>query len=550
MRKTIIALILTVCILTAFVACTKTDNTDTGSTTTRATTKATEAEVVTPAGEFPIVKEKVTVRIMVPDRGGADWDTCLFTSYYEEMTNVKVVWDVAPTDGLVERKNLALTSGDYPDAFMRCNISRAEAQKYGEIGVFHALNSEIEKYGINLQQAIAGFPNSLKGITAPDGNIYGLPYFNECYHCDRAMKMWINTEWLTKLGLNMPKTTDEFYDVLTAFKTRDPNGNGDADEVPLSGSTDSWWSMPHDWILNAFVYSDGENRLLMNNGKVEAAFVKDEFKEGLAYLKKLYDEGLLDNAVFTQSYTSVHNYAAQDQIGVAPGGWQGTFTSFTPDGPWSNFEIMEPLAGPNGVKYSFYNPDLPSPGAFVITDKLKNPEILVRWADWMYSLEGTLEVAIGKQGQHWRWAEAGEKGLDGRDAVWFRGELVENIEPNTTWGISHVVFSLLQDTRLGQVVQSDGTKSYELQLYEGSKMMDAYKPSEIVQVFWMAEEQQDDYLELLVLINNHVNQSIAQFVSGVLDLNRDWDKYISELNAMGLEQYLKIVQDVMDAHSN
>ncbi len=73
-------------------------------------------------------------------------------------------------------------------------------------------------------------------ITAPDGNIYALPQVNECYHCMYQQRMWIYKPWLDKLGLKMPTTTDEFYEVLKAFKTKDPNGNGKADEIPLSGS--------------------------------------------------------------------------------------------------------------------------------------------------------------------------------------------------------------------------------------------------------------------------------------------------------------------------
>ena len=61
-------------------------------------------------------------------------------------------------------------------------------------------------------------------MTAPDGNIYALPKVNECLHCTYGQRMWINTTWLEKLGLEMPTTTDEFYQVLKAFKEQDPNG--------------------------------------------------------------------------------------------------------------------------------------------------------------------------------------------------------------------------------------------------------------------------------------------------------------------------------------
>ena len=56
----------------------------------------------------------------------------------------------------------------------------------------------------------------------------------DCYHCSMSQKLWIYQPWLDALGLEMPTTTDEFEQVLLAFKEQDPNGNGQADEIPLS----------------------------------------------------------------------------------------------------------------------------------------------------------------------------------------------------------------------------------------------------------------------------------------------------------------------------
>ena len=41
-------------------------------------------------------------------------------------------------------------------------------------------------------------------------------------------------DWLDKLGLPIPETTDDLYNTLKAFKTQDPNGNGLNDEIPFS----------------------------------------------------------------------------------------------------------------------------------------------------------------------------------------------------------------------------------------------------------------------------------------------------------------------------
>ena len=70
-----------------------------------------------------------------------------------------------------------------------------------------------------------------------EGRIYMTPNMID-YTRHGAM---IRQDWLDKLGLKMPVTQEEFVDVLRAFKTQDPNGNGQADEIPTGGRAEARW---------------------------------------------------------------------------------------------------------------------------------------------------------------------------------------------------------------------------------------------------------------------------------------------------------------------
>jgi putative aldouronate transport system substrate-binding protein len=101
----------------------------------------------------------------------------------------------------------------------------------------------------------------------------------------------------------MPTTTEEFYQVLKAFKERDPNGNGKADEIPYIGTNASLLNYPDAFLMNAFIYNNyfqNNFHLMINNGKVDAAFNKPEWKEGVKYINKLFKEGLMPLETFTQ----------------------------------------------------------------------------------------------------------------------------------------------------------------------------------------------------------------------------------------------------------
>ena len=52
----------------------------------------------------------------------------------------------------------------------------------------------------------------------------------------------------------MPTNPDELYEVLKAFKEQDPNGNGEADEIPMIGSHNEWNGYFDEMIIHCFTY--------------------------------------------------------------------------------------------------------------------------------------------------------------------------------------------------------------------------------------------------------------------------------------------------------
>lgn len=140
-----------------------------------------------------------------------------------------------------------LASGDLPEIIIGCNIRLDQLQILANQGLLLPLDDYIEKYGVDSDQVYTAYPQIKDLITMLDGKIYGLPHVNDCYHCSMAQKMWVYQPWLDKLGLEVPTTTEEFYQMLKAFKEQDPNGNGEADEIPLSGTTftNGGWRSPN-----------------------------------------------------------------------------------------------------------------------------------------------------------------------------------------------------------------------------------------------------------------------------------------------------------------
>lgn len=108
-------------------------------------------EAVSDAGVFPIVNDKLTLKVMIGANPAVeDFNTNEFTKYFEEKTNIHVEWEIATA----EKLNLALASGDLPDVIMSMNVTPEQQALYGEQGVILPLNDYIEKYGLNTKKCL------------------------------------------------------------------------------------------------------------------------------------------------------------------------------------------------------------------------------------------------------------------------------------------------------------------------------------------------------------------------------------------------------------
>ena len=512
--------------------------------------------VLNEQGALPIVNEKQEINIVAPDTGYIlDLNTNDFTKWFEEKTNVKVNYEQIPQESFTEKKNLMLATGNYPDAFMMGGFSKADEVTYGEQGILIPLNDLIEKHGYYIKKVFEEQESLPAAITAPDGNIYSLPRINECYHCMYSRKAWINKEWLDKLGLKYPETTDELVEVLRAFKTKDPNGNGQADEVGIMGSTDGWEADPIEFLMNSFVYNDYGNRFDVRDGKVHFVALEDEWREGLKFCYELIQEKLIEPTSLTQ--TEQHMQALSNSkdpvIGVGLGAQNVNTIGAEELGRHKMYEPLSPLEGPKGVRTTPTAPGGIYSGHFVITKAAKNPELLIKWADAFYNPEVTMHSNYGIEGKQWEKAPEGLIGIDGEQAEWMRipAPKVDGEQNNAMTNVALV--NLTADIRAGEALDPDDP----LAPYKGegilySSTRDYYEPYAVKEYLpssmYMLPEEIDGLAQLQTQILDYVSESMAAFATGARDIYDDaeWEKYKKELEALNVKRYVEVYQTAFD----
>ena len=523
-------------------------------------------------GELPIVKSPVTLKVVYSTTN--DLSENYAAQYIAERTGVSFEWLVSPADQYKEKLNLMMASGEKMDLIIPGNnaaarLTKVEEFKYASQGMLTPLNEYIDHSSKYVKELYESDPAYYEAMTAPDGKIYSFQTVHTAerpgtYHGTASYKMWLNTTWLDRLGLEMPTTTEEFYNVLKAFKEQDANGNGDPnDEIPLSTCTSGANVQIDGFLMNAFTYNDPNPNnttpymRVNDEGKIEASVMDSQYREGLRYLNRLYNEGLLYPDSFTQdraTQTALNESSDVARIGALPAQHCGYLVaSMTKSDRWMEYEAVPPLKGPQGVQLT----PQPHSSADVFPSGLiptssEHPEVAFRLIDAMYTDEFNLVINKGEENVAWRWAVDGELALNGKPAV-ITSLTVPEDSPyfgNMNLPGFPSVSATIMDTAQEQDPKAPNGAGHEIVLYRATEMMEPYKVpmKNVIPNFYYITEENEQISSYKATINPYIQESIARFITGDLSLDNDWDAFLNELNALGMQEYIGVIQSGYDRY--
>ncbi|MCM3746870.1 extracellular solute-binding protein [Paenibacillus pasadenensis] len=485
----------------------------------------------------------------MPDNRIENIETNEFTAYLEDRQKINIDWMTVPGGQDVEqKKNLLMSTGDYPEV-MWSTFTPAEQYKYSQSGALIPLDDLINQYAPNVKKAMETNERYKNGVTAADGKIYALSQLGECFHCSYSQKLWINKAWLDKLGLQLPKTTEEFYAVLKAFKTQDPNGNGKEDEIPLTGAVGTWNGELYGFLVNPFILNNRTDFTVTQNGKVTFVGDKPEYKQALEYLNQLYKEKLIDAAAFTQNLDSMSQLInSADRVGAFTAGHVAM--GATLDSPfYKNYVALSPLEGPGGLRTTGYFPSGFNTGGFSITKKATNEQAIaaIKMFDYLMTEEGTLRATFGTEGQFWSKPPEGAKDFEGKPAKYLLNpELVTDTKiQNLTWhGMGQV--GLTNEMRVSFVAPEDvfSPEAYEYRLYRDTKdNYEPYTPKEgLPPALPLLPDDQDRLAQLQTDIKKYMEENTVRFITGDQNIESGWDGYAASYSKLKVDEYLGILQ--------
>ena len=464
-----------------------------------------------------------------------DWSISQFFPRMQEQTGVSFTFrQYNDATAYQTAKDEAFQNNDLPDVFFKASLTPDEEMKYLASGQLVDLSPYLEEYAPNLYAILEARPDWRSVITQPNGAITSLPILNGA---DRQCCIWINRAWLDQLGLDMPKTIEEYTEVLRAFRDKDPNANGKLDEVPLSlvGPWEAKYFL-HAWGLTPNDY----NIYVDANGVVRFAPFEAEYKEFVTWLHMALQEGLIDAESFrtSQSARSTTNTSTDTNAPLTIGGLVSStpYTLVNMDNT-TDYAVLSPLAY-NGVQVYRQLLNGVGRGTFAITSACTDVPAALRWIDTLYTEEGGRLAFAGLEGEDYTMNANGTWTLNMQGDYTRLTEIVNNAiiaGDAFTPGLEPAAFM-----RNSEIVADNHAR----------KQVDGIRNTlvEPFPVTWPTNPERESRIsELQMQLATHLDTAIANFAMGKAELtDANWQALMDELNALGAEEFVLLWQETYD----
>jgi len=589
--KKYIALCLCLILIGSLAACTPAvettegTNATTAGTTVATTTETTKASLLNNYGTFPIVSEDVTMSmtLMVNASDKAPNDMWFF-QYYKELTGVN--WEIT---GILasdwgEKKPIIMATGEYTDVYWRGGWGNNEIYLNGSNGIFIDLKPYMD-YAPDFVAEMDKIEGSWNYITTPDSKIYSLTPITPLNFLSSVF-FYVNGAWLDNLSLNKPETIDDFYNVLTAFKEEDADGDGDTtDEIPYGAY---WSGAMRRMMLNSFGFdtsTSGDIALATwNDNEVVYMPLTARYKEYLVYMNKLMEEGLIDSELFTQDETQ---FKAKSTQGVY-GGFGGQASYYLDPEHQDDYVAICLSYDKASQKIAYQSPPV-SNGIWTVTDKCEHPDVAMAWINLfyqpvhannilggptIYKYEGSDELIFATPGitEDPRVGAIVTVSSDGKfisSAIPGYDDTVKEKYGLWDWlCLDHPGNGAFQST-IGEIYYLTKLFQYSADNWQDAaqQQLERYQTAEDptnagegwsryqdittcyehlrhgYPIVYFTKEQQDWLDEYATLITDYVSQMEAKFITGAADIGTEYDAFITELKNLGAEDYEKIYQE-------
>jgi len=545
--KRILSLLLATLMILNLAACGGTGDTTSSGSPEGNNTSAPDVsgnEDVTPQeATYPLTTEKKTLSVYIRDNSSGvigDYGRVAAFQAAAERLGVELEFVHPTTGGEADQFNLMIGSGKYPDIIVwEFSTAAMGLSELIDSGILIDMDGLIRQYAPNYLKVLERDPSYPKEVRSDEGKYQAFYTFNVSIPLSSGPVF--REDLLAKYGLELPKTVDEWTNVMTTLKEKDPNVS-----YPLTASKSYVGEVWFRELLPA--YNTRTEFCLGDNGQVVYGPATENFKAYLAKLAEWYNAGLIDPEFMSNDNKALNAKIADGTSAVATMAIGSGIRSIT-----ENTRPNNPDFKLTGVAWPVLNAGDTSSYVLeggvahtsvqaAITSSCADPVLATQVLDYFYSEEGGNLISWGIEGESYT-VENGKKTFtdkimnspDGRSAS---EAILDYALP---------VYGFVNAMDNDAYIQMNITlpEQGEARTLWQSLDSGANLPKLVV-----AQEDADEYRMILNEVKTYVQEMYIKFITGQANLDSDWDTYMNTLNGMDLPYATECMQKAYNAYQN
>lgn len=350
----------------------------------------------------------------------------------------------------------------------------------------------------------------------------------------------IRGDIMDKLGLDMPETFDDMYEVLKTMKAEYP------DSQPMILSKDG--SQNCSWLgggLGVMTTVSWRPFVQMNvyqvDGQVKLGLVEPEYREYVEMIAKWYSEDLIYQDFYNNQGMGPPQAAISSNTSFV---WYGsvneipTLTEILPDeGAYivgmtdvtrNPGEIIH--TGDNISKYLFAS-------GYAISTDCENPEYVLQYFDYLYSPEGKMMANYGVEGETYTM----------KDGTPYYTDMILNNETYTYVSalFKYCIYEGPFELDVGRYFASfNETQRDAVAKWEANRDQDWNMPTNMT----TTTEESEALATIISDLGTYCSEMIMKFMIGDLDVDENWDAFIDQVYALGAQDLIDLNQQALDRY--
>lgn len=470
---------------------------------------------------LPLDDSNTKISMMVVSSKDGINDKLVFQKL-REITGLDIEVMAFPNATAGEKLKVLMASKNMPDLMGSGLPTYDEINDLGVQGAFASVNDHLDIMP-NFKSIFYDDPQYnwiFKSYQASDGKLYIMPWFD--VQRDVNHGMMYRKDIFDKNGLKEWNNTQEFYEAMKKLKQIYP------ESTPFtSKNKDNLFSqLSISWGISAYGPYYDEDQKVWNYSDTDP-----QMKDMLDFLRKMYQEGLIDPEFLTLTEAAWTSKMTQPEKAFATFDWIGRLDTFKEQTATTYPDYDLRYANPMGPKGTAITLSKTFAGSVVANNK--NTELACKLNDFLLSPAGAQLVTMGVEGETYTMGEDGKADYIGFE----EGKKIGIGDLEDKYGLFTEGLYRRFDRRSNYFDFSEREQEAQDKIVKNNK----FEPQDPILSF--TNEEKEITTDRTAKLRKAAQEFFSNYVLGANTGDQAWAQWCEKAKSLGCEDVVKVYND-------